>query len=232
MHVFPADASGRCQGRIEFIGVDRGLPGLFEPHVFAIVDERDLEVARLYGNPIEGGGAGAFAASVGPTLTGPAVYVSNADSLGSETARRRDGSARLRRALRPGVASKTFLAYSLAMTHGRSSSLPTTTPPGGHQVRSTMPRGLKACCVLQKSSRLLTHGGPHSCSRCSRRRRRVWRGSRVRQSARIRGQLDSILAIINLDCIAPASPCGSSWTGRLDEHRRARGQPAPASGAV
>ena len=98
------------EGRIEFIGIVRVLPGLFEPEVFAIRDEGGLEVARLYGNPIEGGGAGAFAASAGPTLTGPAAYVSNADArrlreqqIGA-TARLVSGGV-----LRPGVRQRNIL---------------------------------------------------------------------------------------------------------------------------
>jgi hypothetical protein len=58
----------------------RVLLGLFEPYAFSIVDDNGREVGRLYGNPIGAGGAGAFAASAGPTLTGPAAYLSNADA--------------------------------------------------------------------------------------------------------------------------------------------------------
>jgi hypothetical protein len=71
---------GGVEGRLEFLGYDAFLPGLFEPLVLAIMDTSGNEVARIYGNPIEGGGAGAFASSAGPTLTGPAAYVGHADA--------------------------------------------------------------------------------------------------------------------------------------------------------
>jgi Iap family predicted aminopeptidase len=60
------------------IGTHAVIPGLFEPAAFAIEHE-GRELARLYGNPL-GGGATPFPTGYGPTLTGPAAYVSAADS--------------------------------------------------------------------------------------------------------------------------------------------------------
>lgn len=82
--------SADVEGTVRRIGTHIALPGLFEPPAFAIEDG-SRELARIYGNPI-GGGATPFPTGYGPTLTGPAAYVSAADA-----ARLRDGArARLR----------------------------------------------------------------------------------------------------------------------------------------
>ncbi len=60
------------------IGTHIVLPDVFEPPAFAIEDN-GRELARLYGNPI-GGGATPFPTGYGPTLTGPAAYISAADA--------------------------------------------------------------------------------------------------------------------------------------------------------
>ena len=202
MYSQPTPAAG-VEGRIEFIGVDRFLPGLFEPHVFAIVDERDLEVARLYGNPIEGGGAGAFAASAGPTLTGPAVYVSNADSrrlreqhIGA-TARLVSGGA-----LRPGVAQRNILGVlpgddprSIIVSAHYDSAWGS---PGAID-NATGVEGLLrlaeefAASDSRWATLLFALFAAEEAGLAGAR-------AFVNQ-ARIRGRLDSILAIINLDCI-------------------------------
>jgi hypothetical protein len=74
MYSQPADVNGT----IRRIGTHIVLPGLFEPPAFAIED-KGRELARLYGNPI-GGGATPFPTGYGPTLTGPAAYLSAADA--------------------------------------------------------------------------------------------------------------------------------------------------------
>jgi Peptidase family M28 len=191
------------EGRLEFIGVDRFLPGLFEPHVFAILDEDGSEVARLYGNPIEGGGAGAFAASTGPTLTGPAAYVSNADSRRLRdqqigvTARLVSGGV-----LRPGVVQKNILGV-----------LP------GHDPRSIVisahydsawgsPGAIDNATGVEGVLRL----AEEFAARDSRPVTLVFAlfaaeeaglaGSRAFvNQARIRGQLGNLVAIVNLDSI-------------------------------
>ena len=90
-----------------------------------ILDERGLEVARAIRNPVEDGGAGAFAASAGPTLTGPAAYVSNADSSEApRTADWRDRSARLRRGAPAWGAQRNILGVLPGDDPRRSSSRP------------------------------------------------------------------------------------------------------------
>lgn len=66
------------EGILRRIGTHIVVPGLFEPPAFAI-EEGGRELARLYGNPI-GGGPTPFPTGYGPTLTGPAAYVSAADT--------------------------------------------------------------------------------------------------------------------------------------------------------
>lgn len=81
MYAQPAEV----EGAVRWIGTHVVLPGLFEPPAFAVEDD-GRELARIYGNPI-GGGPTPFPTGYGPTLTGPAAYVSAADA-----ARLRDGS--------------------------------------------------------------------------------------------------------------------------------------------
>jgi aminopeptidase YwaD len=75
MYALPGDV----EGTLRRIGVHAVVPGLFEPVAFAIEDGDSREVARIYGNPL-GGGATPFPTGYGPTLTGPAAYVSAADA--------------------------------------------------------------------------------------------------------------------------------------------------------
>jgi Iap family predicted aminopeptidase len=81
MYAQPAEVEGTARR----IGTHVVLPGLFEPSAFA-VEDGGRELARIYGNPI-GGGPTPFPTGYGPTLTGPAAYVSAADA-----ARLRDGA--------------------------------------------------------------------------------------------------------------------------------------------
>jgi hypothetical protein len=70
--------AANVRGTVRRIGTHIVLPGLFEPAAFAIEDNGEL--ARLYGNPIVGGGATPFPTGYGPTLTGPAAYISATDA--------------------------------------------------------------------------------------------------------------------------------------------------------
>ena len=65
-------------GIVRRIGTHIVLPDVFEPPAFAI-ENNGIELARLYGNPL-GGGATPFPTGYGPTLTGPAAYISAADA--------------------------------------------------------------------------------------------------------------------------------------------------------
>jgi Iap family predicted aminopeptidase len=74
MYSQPADVNGI----VRRIGTHIVLPDVFEPPAFAIEDD-GIERGRLYGNPL-GGGATPFPTGYGPTLTGPAAYISAADA--------------------------------------------------------------------------------------------------------------------------------------------------------
>ena len=92
MYAQPAEVEGSARR----IGTHVVLPGLFEPPAFA-VEDGGRELARIYGNPI-GGGPTPFPTGYGPTLTGPAAYVSAAEAE-SRLLRRMEALESLRRTL-------------------------------------------------------------------------------------------------------------------------------------
>lgn len=77
----PTPADG-VSGRLRAAGRFPFIPGVFEVPVLRIEDDDGRELARLYGNPIEGGGAIPFPHLFGTqALGGPAAWVSHADGL-------------------------------------------------------------------------------------------------------------------------------------------------------
>lgn len=68
---------GGVEGRVRFLGVRVDIPGVFEAPIFAIEDEDALEVGRLYVNPL--GGAIPFPAGYMQLLTAPTAVISKAD---------------------------------------------------------------------------------------------------------------------------------------------------------
>jgi Peptidase family M28 len=71
-------ACGGVEGTVRRIGKHLVVPGLFEPEAFAIEDADGTEVGRLYANPM-GGGAVPFGSGYGYILSGPAAFISTAD---------------------------------------------------------------------------------------------------------------------------------------------------------
>jgi len=78
---------GGVEGRVRFLGIRIDIPGVFEAPVFAIEDDAGLEVGRLWANPL--GGAIPFPAGYTQLLTGPTAVISKADG---ERLRERDGA--------------------------------------------------------------------------------------------------------------------------------------------
>jgi hypothetical protein len=190
------------EGLIEFIGVDRFLPGLFEPDVFAIVDDDGWEAARVYGNPIEGGGAGAFAASAGPTLTGPSAYISNSDSrrlraYEGKVARLVSGGS-----LRPGVVQRNVLGVLPGSDPRRiiiSAHYDSAWGSPGAIDNGTGVEGLLrlAEAFAARQSRPFTLVFALFAAEEA-----GLAGARAYVNhARVRGELSDIVALVNLDCI-------------------------------
>lgn len=90
--VYSPSTNGGAEGRVRYLGDYPALPDVFEIPTFAIESEEGAELARLYAIPIEGGGACPFPAGYSATLTGPAALISKADAerlRGMEEARAR-----------------------------------------------------------------------------------------------------------------------------------------------
>jgi Iap family predicted aminopeptidase len=181
----------------------RVLLGLFEPYAFSIVDDNGREVGRLYGNPIGAGGAGAFAASAGPTLTGPTAYLSNADVRRLQEAH--DGSlVRLVSGgtLHPGTIQRNVLGLlrgedvrTVVVSAHYDSAWGST----GVLDNATGVEG-----VLQLATELAAGGTPPITFLFAlfAAEEAGLSGARAFVNrARIRGDLGSIAGIVNLDCI-------------------------------
>ncbi len=66
------------EGLVRRIGTYTAIPGIFEAPMFVVEDEGGTELARLFGNP-HGGGAIPFPAGYAPVLTGPTAVIATAD---------------------------------------------------------------------------------------------------------------------------------------------------------
>ena len=194
LYAQPAEADGTLRR----IGTHVVLPGLFEPPAFAIEAPDGRELARVYGNPL-GGGATPFPTGYGPTLTGPAAYVSAADSE-----RLRDGMrARLRVGGRfvpgrernvlveiPGETEQTVILcahYDSAWRAGGA----VDNASGVEAMRRVVER----LADRRHRQTLLTIGfGAEECALA---------GSRFFVTdAKTRGRLGRIVAVLNLECLA------------------------------
>jgi hypothetical protein len=67
------------EGRVRRLGTWAAIPEIFEAPIFVIEDDDRRELARLFGNPLRGGGAIPFPATYTPLLTGPTAIISAAD---------------------------------------------------------------------------------------------------------------------------------------------------------
>src|SRR5919204_5757249 len=76
------------EGAVRHVGTNVIAKDFFETPVFAIEDDSGRELARVFGNPFDGG-AIPFMVSMGPILGGPQVFVSTADAA---RLRERDGA--------------------------------------------------------------------------------------------------------------------------------------------
>ena len=189
--------SAEVEGTVRRIGTHIVLPGLFEPPAFAIEDG-GRELARIYGNPI-GGGPTPFPTGYGPTLTGPAAYVSAADA-----ARLRDG-ARVRLTVR-GRFVPTTERNVLAELPGESED---TVVVCAHYDSAWRAGGaVDNASGVEGVRRIVEH-------LAGRRRRRTLlavafgaeelglSGSRFFVTdAKTRGELGRIKAVVNLECLA------------------------------
>jgi len=199
MYSHPTPGGG-VEETLRHLGTHVVLRGLFEPVAFAIEDG-EREVARLYGNPL-GGGAVPFSSGYGPTISGPAAYVSTADAA---RLRNREGvRVRLVTLGRfvPGMRERNVLA----MFPGERDEIVIVSAhfdtawrsPGAVDNASGVEALRRIAAALQgrrlRRSVLFAAFGAEELGLL---------GSRYFAfEARLRGELDRIVAIVNLDCVA------------------------------
>jgi len=100
---------GGISGKLRYLGRHVVLAELFEPDAFSIEDDGG-ELGRLYGNPL-GGEAGPFTSGYGQLLTGPAAYISTADSERLKDLIGSTVSLRTRGRFLPGRRDRNVLAW-------------------------------------------------------------------------------------------------------------------------
>jgi Iap family predicted aminopeptidase len=205
---------GDVEGIVRRLGTHVVLPDVFEPTAFA-VEQGGREVARLYGNPL-GGGATPFPTGYGPTLTGPAAYVSAADAE-----RLRDGAhVRLRcggafvpvternvLALLPGESAETIVVcahYDSAWRAGGA----VDNASGVEGVRriaerlAARPRRRTLLAIAFGAEELGLSGARFFV-----------------QEAKTRGELDRVAGVVNLECLARGEQL-ELWAGPDDLRER------------
>lgn len=189
------------EGHVRRIGTNVWAKDFFEVPVFAIEDDDGRELARMNGNPFSGG-AIPFFVSHGHILGGPEVFISTAD------AERLDGldrpHARLRTTGRhvPGCRDRNVIAE----LRGESEE---TVVVCGHfdsvwRGPGTIDNATGVEGVRRVAERLLGDG-PHERSVlfvAFAAEEIGLQGSRYFvEEAKIRGELDRIVGVVNLDCI-------------------------------
>lgn len=188
-----------AEGRVRRIGTNVWTKDFFEVPVFAIEDENGREVGRLCGNPFDGGAIPflVFGHIVGP----PQVFISTADatrldSLAGARARRRVGGRyvpgrRDRNVLAelPGESEEAVVvcAHHDSVWHG-SGAIDNATGVEG---------------VRRVAERLVGRPLPRSVIFAAWAAEEIaLQGSRwFVEEARIRGEFDRIVGVVNLDCI-------------------------------
>ncbi len=188
------------EGTVRYLGTHVWSKGFFEVPVFAIEDERGRELGRVSGNPF-GGGAIPFMVSYGHILGGPQAFVSAADAarlrgLGSPRARLRVAGR-----LVPGLHDRNVIgeirgeseeavvlgAHFDSVWHGPGTIDNATGVEGLRRVAERL-----VGRSLPRSVILVAFGAEEIALQGSR-----W----FVEEAKLRGELDAIVGVVNLDCI-------------------------------
>jgi aminopeptidase YwaD len=223
----PPTPDGGAEGTVRYLGDYPAVPNVFEPAVFAIEADGD-EVARLYGNPIEGGGAVPFPVGYSPILTGPSALISNADI---ERLREREGThARLRAGGRfvPGLRDCNVIAELPGEGEEAvvvSAHFDSVWRGPGTVDNATGVEGLRRLAerlVDRRHSRTLVF-----CAFGAEELGLLGSHYYVNE-AKLRGELERIVGVVNLDCIAHGSRLElmvgpDELRGRALEHARRLG---------
>ena len=195
----PPTPKGGAEGRVRRLGTDIWAKGFFEVPVFAIEDG-SREVGRICGNPFDGG-AIPFVVSHGHILGGPQVFVSTADAAKLE--RMEGAQARLtvegrfvpgRRdrnvlAVLPGESKETVVvsAHHDSVWGGPGTIDNATGVEGVRRIAERL-TGRR----LQRTVLFATWAAEEIALQGSR-----W----FVEEAKIAGELDRIVGVVNLDCI-------------------------------
>jgi Iap family predicted aminopeptidase len=191
---------GWVEGRIRHVGTNVWAKGFFEVPVFVLEDGDGREVGRLSGNPFDGG-AIPFVVAYGHILGGPQVWISTADSKRLEALE--GASARLRVGGRlvpgqwernvlaelPGECEETVIVCAHYDSVWRSPGV-VDNATGVEGVRRIAER--LAGRKLPRTVLFAAWAAEEIALQGSR-----W----FVEEARIRGELDRIAGVVNLDCI-------------------------------
>jgi hypothetical protein len=201
----PPTADGGAEGRVRYLGDYPALPDVFEMPTFAIEGGDGAELARLYAVPIEGGGACPFPAGYAATLTGPSALISKGDA---DRLRGMNGArARLKAGgrLLPGLTDCNVIAE----LEGESNEAVVVSAHFDSVWRGngTIDNATGVEGVRRIAERLVGRRHARTLIFCAFGAEEYGLlGSRYYvDEAKLRGELDRIVGVVNLDCIAHGS---------------------------
>jgi hypothetical protein len=223
----PPTADGGAEGSVRYLGDFPAIPDVFEIPVFAIEDGPN-EVARLFGNAIEGGGAIPFPGGYSPALTEPSAIISFADA---QRLRGLDGAhARLRAGgeFRPGLRDCNVLAE----LPGESEETVVVSAHFDSVWRGpgTIDNATGVEGVRRLAERLVGQRHPRTLlfAAFGAEELNLFGSHYYVYEAKLHGTLDRVVGVVNLDCIAHGTRLEvmvgpDELRGRAIEHARVLG---------
>jgi hypothetical protein len=200
LYAHPTEAAG-IKGRLHYLGVQVVVADLFEAPTWAIEGEDGADLGRILANPL-GGGAVPFGSGYGYALTPPSAFVSTADG---ERLREHEGAhVRLvvRGAFRPGARDRNVIAELAGESAEAilvSAHFDSVWRGPGTVDNATGVEGVRRVAERLAGRKLersvVFVGFAAEEIGCA--------GSRYYViEAKTRGELDRIVGVVNLDCIA------------------------------
>jgi hypothetical protein len=195
---------GGVEGRIRHVGTSVWSKDLFEVPVFLLEDDDGREVGRISGNPFDGG---AIPFVAGPThiLGAPQVWISTEDSRRLEQLQGARARLSVRCRLVPGRRDRNVLAR----LQGASDEAVVVSAHHDSVWRSsgTIDNATGVEGVRRVAERLVGRELPRSVIFAAWAAEEIMlQGSRwFVEEAKIRGELDRIVGVVNLDCIGHGS---------------------------
>jgi Iap family predicted aminopeptidase len=191
---------GWVEGRLRQAGTNVWAKGFFEVPVFVLEHDEGVEVGRLSGNPFDGG-AIPFVTAYGHVLGGPQVWISTADSKRLEGMEGAKARLRVGGRLLPGSRDRNVLAE----LPGESEEAVIVCAHHDSVWRGTgiVDNATGVEGVRRIAERLAGRTLPRTVIFAAWAAEEIaLQGSRwFVEEAKIRGELDRIVGVVNLDCI-------------------------------